>query len=77
MQSLIILATKNAGKVREIQALLSAHAVKVQSLLDFGPLPGAVEDGHLIVTCGGLGTANSVWAGIMLIIFHAVTKSLL
>ena len=31
----------------------------------------------LIVTCGGLGTANSVWAGIMLIIFHAVTKSLL
>ena len=46
MQSLIILATKNAGKVREIQDLLSAHAVKVQSLLDFGPLPGAVEDGQ-------------------------------
>ena len=46
MQSLIILTTKNAGKVQEIQDLLSAHAVKVQSLLDFGPLPGAVEDGQ-------------------------------
>lgn len=31
----------------------------------------------LIVTCGGLGTAEAVWAGVMLIIFHAVTKSLL
>ena len=31
----------------------------------------------LIVTCGGIGTAGAVWAGIMLIIFHAVTKSLL
>lgn len=31
----------------------------------------------LIVTCGGVGTAGAVWAGIMLIIFHAITKSLL
>lgn len=31
----------------------------------------------LIVTCGGIGTAGAVWAGIMLIIFHAITKSLL
>lgn len=31
----------------------------------------------LIVACGGIGTAEAVWAGIMLIIFHAVTKSLL
>ncbi len=31
----------------------------------------------LIVACGGVGTAAAVWAGIMLIIFHAVTKSLL
>ncbi len=31
----------------------------------------------LIVTCGGIGTAAAVWAGIMLIIFHAVAKSLL
>ncbi len=31
----------------------------------------------LIVACGGIGTAAAVWAGVMLIIFHAVTKSLL
>lgn len=31
----------------------------------------------LIVACGGIGTDAAVWAGIMLIIFHAVTKSLL
>ena len=31
----------------------------------------------LIVTCGGIGTEAAVWAGIMLIIFHAITKSLL
>jgi ech hydrogenase subunit A len=31
----------------------------------------------LIVLCGGIGTAEAVWAGILLIIFHAVAKCLL
>lgn len=31
----------------------------------------------LIVACGGIGTDAAVWAGIMLLIFHAITKSLL
>lgn len=31
----------------------------------------------LIIACAGLGTAEGAWAAIMLIIFHAVTKSLL
>jgi ech hydrogenase subunit A len=31
----------------------------------------------LIVLCGGIGTYAAVWAGILLIIFHAVTKCLL
>jgi len=31
----------------------------------------------LIVLCGGIGTYQAVWAGIMLIIFHAVAKCLL
>ncbi|MBQ3964291.1 MAG: NADH-quinone oxidoreductase subunit L [Firmicutes bacterium] len=31
----------------------------------------------LIVTCGGIGTPEAVWAGTLLIIFHAITKSLL
>ncbi|MCL2641565.1 MAG: hypothetical protein FWD53_12015, partial [Phycisphaerales bacterium] len=31
----------------------------------------------LIVMCGGIGTDAAVWAGVMLIIFHAVAKCLL
>lgn len=31
----------------------------------------------LIVACGGVGRPEAVWAAIMLIIFHAITKSLL
>jgi len=31
----------------------------------------------LIVMCGGIGTYESVWAAILLIIFHAITKALL
>lgn len=31
----------------------------------------------LIVMCGGIGTYESVWAAILLILFHAITKALL
>jgi ech hydrogenase subunit A len=31
----------------------------------------------LIVLCGGIGTYSAVWAGVLLIIFHAVAKCLL
>jgi len=31
----------------------------------------------LIIVCAGIGTAPAIWAGIFLIIFHAVAKSLL
>lgn len=31
----------------------------------------------LIIACGGVGVEAAVWAGIMLMIFHAITKSLL
>jgi ech hydrogenase subunit A len=31
----------------------------------------------LIVLCAGIGTYEAVWAGILLIVFHAVTKALL
>lgn len=31
----------------------------------------------LIVTCAGIGTSESIWAAILLIIFHAVAKALL
>lgn len=45
MQTILVLATQNANKVREIQALLGEYAVAVKSLADFGPMPEAVEDG--------------------------------
>ena len=31
----------------------------------------------LIVACAGVGTPEAVWAGVMLMIFHAVTKSMM
>jgi ech hydrogenase subunit A len=31
----------------------------------------------LVVLCGGIGTCEAVWAGVLLIIFHAVAKCLL
>ena len=31
----------------------------------------------LVVLCGGIGTAEAVWAGILLILFHAIAKGLL
>jgi ech hydrogenase subunit A len=31
----------------------------------------------LIVLCGGLGTSEALWAGVLLIVFHAVAKCLL
>ncbi|MBN2250639.1 MAG: NADH-quinone oxidoreductase subunit L [Candidatus Altiarchaeota archaeon] len=31
----------------------------------------------LVVACGGLGTYEAMWAGILLIVFHAISKSLL
>ena len=31
----------------------------------------------LIVACAGVGTPEAVWAGIMLMVFHAITKSMM
>jgi ech hydrogenase subunit A len=31
----------------------------------------------LVVMCGGIGTSEAIWAGILLIIFHAISKALL
>ncbi len=41
----LVIATRNAGKIREITALLSGFAVEIKSLSDFGPLPEVEEDG--------------------------------
>ena len=41
----LVIATKNTGKLIEIDALLKNYPVKLKSLSDFGPIPHVEEDG--------------------------------
>lgn len=41
----VVVASKNAGKVQEIEAMLAASQVTVKSLADFPPLPTVAESG--------------------------------
>ena len=45
MDNIIVLATSNKGKLKEIKELLKDFPVAVKSLGDFGPMPEAIEDG--------------------------------
>jgi len=45
MGKVIVLATRNAGKMKEFQELLQNFPVEIKSLNDFGPIPEVVEDG--------------------------------
>ncbi len=45
MSTLIVLATSNKNKLREIKELLQGFPVTIKSLDDFGPMPEAIEDG--------------------------------
>jgi len=42
----LVIASRNAGKIREIRALLSGFAVDIKGLSDFGPIPEVEEDGE-------------------------------
>jgi XTP/dITP diphosphohydrolase len=42
---IIVLATRNRGKLQEFQEILRDFPVELRSLQDFGPIPEAVEDG--------------------------------
>ncbi|MBI9087762.1 MAG: XTP/dITP diphosphatase [Desulfobacterium sp.] len=44
--NIIVLATRNQGKTREIQALLKGFPVEIKNLEDFGPIPEVEEDGE-------------------------------
>lgn len=44
--STIVIATRNAGKVREFQSLLEPHGIVVRSLVDFAQVPPVEESGH-------------------------------
>ncbi len=43
---LLVLATRNEGKITEFRTLLSDFAVEIKSLKDFGPIPTVEEDGE-------------------------------
>ncbi len=45
MINIIVLATNNQNKVKEIKELLRDAPVEIKCLADYGPLPGVVEDG--------------------------------
>lgn len=45
LDKLLILATRNRGKVSEIRKLLDGFDVDLKSLNDFGPIPPVEEDG--------------------------------
>lgn len=45
MKHIIVLATRNEGKVKELRKVLGDFAIDLRSLNDFGPIPEAVEDG--------------------------------
>ncbi len=45
MDKIIVLATSNQNKVRELKELIKGFPVEIKCLKDFGPLPEAVEDG--------------------------------
>lgn len=42
---MLVLATRNAGKTKEIQELLKDFPVEIKNLDDFGPIPSVEEDG--------------------------------
>ena len=42
----IVLATRNKGKISEIETLLSSFDIEIKSLEDFGPIPEVAEDGE-------------------------------
>ncbi|PIE56192.1 MAG: Non-canonical purine NTP pyrophosphatase [Desulfobulbus propionicus] len=46
MNNVIVLATTNTNKVKEIQTLLENSPLKVRYLSEYGPMPSAVEDGE-------------------------------
>jgi XTP/dITP diphosphohydrolase len=45
-KTVIVLATRNRGKVREFQMMLEGYPVEIRGLDHFGPIPEAVEDGE-------------------------------
>ena len=45
MKQIIVLATTNKGKTREIMEMLKDFPIEIKNLSDFGPIPEVIEDG--------------------------------
>jgi XTP/dITP diphosphohydrolase len=45
LKQIIVLATTNQGKTREIHELLKGFPIEIKNLNDFGPIPEVIEDG--------------------------------
>ncbi|MCA1785956.1 MAG: Non-canonical purine NTP pyrophosphatase, partial [Desulfobacteraceae bacterium] len=46
MKQILVLASTNKGKTREIQDLLKGFPLDIKNLNDFGPIPEVIEDGE-------------------------------
>ena len=46
MNNILVIATRNKGKTREIENILKAFPVTIKNLDDFGPIPEVEEDGE-------------------------------
>lgn len=46
MKQIIVLATTNKGKTREMKEMLKDHPIEIRDLSDFGPIPEVIEDGE-------------------------------
>ena len=42
---ILVLATKNQGKTKEMRRILADYPVEIKNLDDFGPIPEIIEDG--------------------------------
>lgn len=68
-----VLVTAIGGLTFLFAAMLAVSQRDAKKLLAYS----TVSNLGLIVTCAGINTPESIWAAIMLIVFHAVAKSLL
>ncbi len=46
MKQIIVLATTNKGKTREMEEILKDYPIEIKNLSDFGPIPEVIEDGE-------------------------------
>lgn len=46
MKQILVLATTNKGKTRELKDRLQGYPVEIKNLSDFGPIPEVIEDGE-------------------------------